>query len=155
MKNCNDENACNGRREFLVKATATTGGLLLSLAGAGAISAQKKDDNMPQAADEGLVVKLDEKSGLNKAGGSEIVETKAGKIIVVRNSDMSISAFSAKCTHKGGPISYDEKTGQLECAWHHSKFDPKTGSVLGGPAKEPLPAYSTENAVVVDLKPKA
>jgi len=155
MKDCNDENACNGRREFLVKATATTGGLLLSLAGAGSISAQKRDDNTPQTSDEDFVVKLDSNSALNKPGGSETVETKAGKIIVVRNSDMSISAFSAKCTHKGGPVKYDEKTGQLECAWHHSKFDPKTGSVLGGPAKDPLPSFSTESAVVIDLKPKA
>jgi len=154
MKNCNDESACSGRREFLVKATATTGGLLLSLASAGALPAQTKEP-ASQTTDEDLIVRLDEKSGLNRAGGSEIVETKAGKIIIVRNSDMSLSAFSAKCTHKGGPISYDAKTGQLECAWHHSKFDPKTGSVLSGPAKEPLPAYSTENAVVIDLKAKA
>lgn len=154
MKNCNDENACSGRREFLVKATATTGGLLLSLASAGAVSAQTKE-GAPQTTDENLVVKLDEKSGLTKAGGSETIETKAGKVILVRNSDMSVSAFSAKCTHKGGPIKYNETTGQLECPWHHSKFDPKTGSVLGGPAKDPLPAFSTESAVVVDLKPKA
>ena len=155
MKNCNDDNACNGRREFLVKATATTGGLLLSLASAGAISAQKKDDDMPQTSDEDVVVKLDANSALNKVGGSETIDTKAGKIIVVRNSDMSVSAFSAKCTHKGGPIKYDEKTGELKCPWHGSRFDVKTGAVLGGPAKSPLPAYSTENAVVVDLKPKA
>jgi len=154
MKNCNDENACNGRRDFLVKATATTGGLLLSLASAGTLLAQKKDD-APQTSDEDVIVKLDANSALNKPGGSETVETKAGKIIVVRNTDMSVSAFSAKCTHKGGPIKYDEKTGELACPWHGSRFDVKTGAVLGGPAKSPLPAFTTENAVVVDLKPKA
>jgi nitrite reductase/ring-hydroxylating ferredoxin subunit len=156
MENCNDKGTCKGRREFLVKATATTGGLLLSLASVGTISAQKAEDKMTQTGDaDDVVLKLDDKNPLNRPGGSETIDTKMGKIIVVRNSDMSISAFSAKCTHKGGPIKYDEKTGQLECPWHHSKFDVKTGSVLGGPAKQPLPAYSAESAVVVDLKPKA
>ena len=155
MKICNDNKACSGRREFLVKATATTGGLLLSLASAGALTAQKTDDMAAQTTDDNIVVKLDEKSGLSRPGGSEVVDTKAGKIIVVRNSDMSISAFSDKCTHKGGPIKYDEKTGQLKCPWHGSKFDAKTGAVLDGPAKSALPSYSAENAVVVDLKPKA
>jgi Ferredoxin subunits of nitrite reductase and ring-hydroxylating dioxygenases len=154
MKNCIDEDVCSGRRDFLVKATATTGGLLLSLAGAKALTAQTADNKIMGDQDD-VVLKLDEKSPLNRPGGSQTIETKAGKIIVVRNSDMSVSAFLAKCTHKGGPIAYNEKTGQLECPWHHSRFDTKTGQVLGGPAKEPLPAYSAESAVVVDLKPKA
>jgi thiosulfate dehydrogenase [quinone] large subunit len=150
MKNCNDKGSCNGRREFLVKATATTGGLLLSLAGTKSITAKTTDDPV-----DDVVLKLDDKSALNHSGGSQIIETKAGKIIVIRNNDMSISAFSEVCTHKGGPLKLDEKTGELKCPWHSSRFDAKTGAVLGGPAKLPLPAYSAENAVVVDLKPKA
>lgn len=156
MKQSKDEAVCSGRREFLVKATATTGGLLLSLSGAGALSAQS-GQSQPAATGEAddVVVKLDEKSALNHAGGSEVIETKSGKIIVIRNSDMSISAFSDVCTHKGGPLKFDEKSGQLVCPWHNSKFDAKSGAVLGGPAKQPLPVYSAESAVVVGLKPKA
>jgi Rieske Fe-S protein len=68
---------------------------------------------------------------------------------------MSFSAFRAKCTHKGGPIKYDEKTKQLFCPWHGSQFDAATGKVLKDPAKEPLTAYMTNTAVVVSVTPKA
>lgn len=158
---CDEQDApvCNNRREFFVKATTIAGGLVLSLSGLkGAIGQTSNGDKAIAAvkdnsADE-AVLKFDEKSPLNKAGGFEIVETKAGKFLIIRNADMSFSAYQANCTHKGAKLKYDEKTGQIFCPSHGSRFDMK-GQVVKGPANKPLETYSTQNALVVALKPKA
>ncbi len=148
---------CDNRRNFLVKATTIAGGLVLGLTNLPSAAAQKKDaakmaDNAAQT-DE-ITLKLDEKSPLNKVGGYDTIDTKDGKIVVVRTAEMTFSAYSAICPHKGGPIKYDEKTQQLFCPWHNSRFDLQ-GQVVKGPAKQPLTNFAAENAIVVELKPKA
>jgi nitrite reductase/ring-hydroxylating ferredoxin subunit len=155
-----DVKDCNGRREFLVKASAIAGGVVLSLSGLSAAQAQKmdKDKSMKKDGDgmnEDLVLKLDAASPLGKVGGNQTVETKSGKVIIIRTGEMAFSAFRAKCPHKGGPIKYDEKTKQLFCPWHDSHFDATTGSVLKDPAKEPLTAFTTSSAVVVSVPSKS
>ncbi len=146
MENCSDEQKCGGRREFLVKASAIAGGVVLSLTGLEKANAQTESDD--------LVLKLDAASPLNKIGGSQSVETKSGKVLVIRTGESNFAAFSGKCTHKGGTLAYDEKTKQIACPLHGSRFDPANGNVLKGPAAQTLPALTTDNAVVVSLKPK-
>jgi Rieske Fe-S protein len=156
MENCNDEKKCGGRREFLVKASAIAGGVVLSLSGLNAAQGQKDDSKKDDTAiADDLVLKLDASSPLGKAGGSQIFDTKSGKIIVIRKDETSFAAFSAKCTHKGGTLEYDAKTKQLACPLHGSRFDGANGSVLKGPASQPLPAFTTDSAVVVSLKSKS
>ncbi len=151
---------CGGRREFLVKASTIAGGVVLSLSGLSPVEAQK-DKNKDKKKDgdtmnDDLVLKLDAASPLGKIGGTQTVETKsAGKIIIIRNGEMSFAAFSTICTHKGGPVKYEEKTKQLVCGWHGSRFDPTNGSVLKDPAILPLKAYTTNTAVVVSVTPKS
>lgn len=155
---------CNNRREFFVKASTIAGGLILSLSGLkdagsaqttkGDKSADGKDQTKDQTTDE-AVLKVDEKSPLNKVGGFDVIETKAaGRVIIVRTADMGFSAYSARCTHKGGKIKYDEKTGQLFCPSHGSRFDLQ-GQVVKGPATKPLQTFAAQNEIVVTLKPKA
>ena len=149
---------CGGRREFLVKASAIAGSVVLSLSGLSAVEAQKDKDKKKDGdtMNEELVIKLDAASPLGKVGGTQTVETKsAGKIIIIRNGEMSFAAFRTKCPHKGGPVKYDEKTKQLVCDWHGSRFDPTNGSVLKEPAKAPLTAYPTGTAVTVSIPPKS
>jgi Rieske Fe-S protein len=155
MENCSDENKCGGRRDFLVKASAIAGGVVLSLSGLTAAKGQKEASKTPDTASDELVLKLDASGPLGKVGGSQVFETKSGNIIVIRNGEMSFAAFSAKCTHKGGKLAYDEKTKQIACPLHGSQFSPADGSVLKGPALQPLPAFMTDNAIVVSLKPKS
>ena len=150
MSNSNDscseisENVCNNRRNFLVKASVTAGGLLLSLSGASAAKAETV------STPEEVVVKLDDKSPLGKVGGSALIDTKSGKVIVVRTGDMAFSAYSAVCTHKGSTIKYDADKKQLFCPSHGSKFD-ADGKNAGGPANQPLAKYSATESVVVTL----
>jgi Rieske Fe-S protein len=91
---------------------------------------------------EDTVVQIDEGSPLNKVGGSTIVDSPVGKVIIVRTGETTFAAFSAICTHKRGTVEYDPAKKRFECPKHHSKFDVKDGSVLDGPAEDPLPKYS-------------
>ena len=132
MKDCNEVVDCSGRREFLVKAAFMTGGLALTLSGAGKLLGNTFED---------VVVTIDEKNPLNKVGGYDIVASSAGKIIVVRTGDATFVAYSAKCTHKGTTVKYDSAKKSFVCPNHGSTFDAANGNPTGGPADDPLPSY--------------
>ncbi len=154
--NCENvgKETCSGRRDFLVSASAIAGGVVLSLSGLPKVEAQtdkKPMEMMKDGMGEEVTLKLDDKSPLSKVGGSQTLDTKSGKVIVVRTGDMSFTALAAVCTHKGGPIKYNEKSKQFFCPWHDSKFG-TDGSNQGGPAKQPLKQYGTQSALVVSLK---
>jgi nitrite reductase/ring-hydroxylating ferredoxin subunit len=143
------ENPCNGRREFLVRATAVAGGLALTLSNLNNVSAKNVDDDDKKQ--EEVFVKIDGTSGLSKVGGSETVKTEAGKVIVVRTADSEYKAFKAKCPHKGGPIKFDATKQMFTCDWHESLFD-KSGKVTNGPAKTDLTAFASETKTVLSIK---
>ena len=132
LKDCNEVIDCSSRREFLVKAALMACGLALTLSGAGKLLGNTVED---------LVVQIDEKSPLNKVGGSTVVTSPAGKIIIVRTGETTFVAYSAKCTHKGTTIEYDAANKQFACPNHGSTFDVASGARTGGPAKEPLPTF--------------
>lgn len=144
MENCSEKKECGGRREFLVKAGAIAGGVMLTLTGAASVA---------KAADDDIVVKVDVKGDLITKG-AQTFETTAGKIIVI-HGDAGFTAFEAKCTHKGGPLNYDTASKTLSCPLHGSKFDAATGAVAKGPASSPLIAHSAEAAIHIGAKPKA
>ena len=134
MKDCNEIADCVGRREFLVKSAFIAGGLVLTLSGAGSALGLGDDGS-------DVVVPIDDKSPLGKVGGSLVVESPKGKIIIVRTGEAAFVAFSAKCTHKGGIVAYSDEKKQFICPKHGSKFDSSNGSVVDGPADDPLPSY--------------
>ncbi len=149
MKDCNEIVDCTGRREFLVKAALVAGGLVLTLSGsASVIKAFTRFED--------LEVPIDGKSPLAKVGGSLVVASKAGKIIIVRTGEAAFSAFSARCTHKGGTVEYDAGQKRFICPKHGSTFDSTNGTVVDGPADEPLasfPARGTASSVKVTVVP--
>ena len=66
-----------------------------------------------------------------------------GTVMVVAHADGQFYAFQEFCTHRFGPLSEGcLKEGQVECPWHRSRFDVRTGKVLHGPAKVDLKSYS-------------
>jgi len=138
MKDCNDKAACVGRREFLVKAGLVAGGDVLTLSSAGSVFAGTpfEDVVVPIAAD----------SPLAKVGGSQVVDTSAGKVIVIRTSDAAFSAYSARCTHKGGLVNYDTAKKLLVCPKHGSSFDGANGKVVDGPADTPLASHAAKGS---------
>ncbi|MGB2752556.1 MAG: Rieske (2Fe-2S) protein [Pyrinomonadaceae bacterium] len=132
MKDCNKSSDCSGRREFLVKTAGLAGGFVLTLSGIGSALGRSFAD---------VTVNIDSSSPLNKVGGSVIVDSSAGKIIIARTGEATYIAYSAKCTHKGGIVEYDAAGKQFVCPKHGSKFDSATGNVTAGPADSKLPSF--------------
>jgi nitrite reductase/ring-hydroxylating ferredoxin subunit/uncharacterized membrane protein len=61
-------------------------------------------------------------------------------LMLTRNGD-DIVALADRCTHRGGPLHEGELAdGCIVCPWHGSRFA-LDGSVAGGPATRPVPAY--------------
>ncbi len=66
------------------------------------------------------------------------------RIVIARCSE-GVVAFSDHCTHKGGPLSDGALVGcTIQCPWHGSQFDIRTGRVVAGPAKEKITTYPIE-----------
>lgn len=67
-------------------------------------------------------------------------------VLLVRRAG-TISAFSNRCTHRGGPLDEgDVRDGTIECPWHQSRFDLTDGTVQCGPATRPQPRFSVRVA---------
>jgi nitrite reductase/ring-hydroxylating ferredoxin subunit/uncharacterized membrane protein len=63
------------------------------------------------------------------------------RIVLARVEDGYV-AFDDRCTHKGGPLSDGVMAcGTVQCPWHGSQFDVKTGRVKHGPATERINTY--------------
>ncbi|HWR37034.1 MAG TPA: DUF2231 domain-containing protein [Clostridia bacterium] len=56
-----------------------------------------------------------------------------------------VFAFSDHCTHRGGPLSDGALIGcTVQCPWHGSQFDLRTGRVVAGPAEQQIKLYNTD-----------
>jgi uncharacterized membrane protein/nitrite reductase/ring-hydroxylating ferredoxin subunit len=65
-----------------------------------------------------------------------------GQRIVVGRTETAIVAFSDFCTHRGGSLADGVMIcGTVQCPWHGSQFDVKTGAVKAGPAKANIRTY--------------
>jgi len=62
-------------------------------------------------------------------------------LLLLRISDVKISAFSRKCTHSGGSVNIFID-GISVCSSNGSEFD-TSGQVVSGPASNPLKEYQT------------
>ena len=65
--------------------------------------------------------------------------------VCVVNVDGKYYAINNICTHEGGPLADGNLEGyEVECPWHGSKFDVRTGEVTNPPASEPEPTYEVK-----------
>lgn len=68
-----------------------------------------------------------------------------GQVIVVAKFEGSFFAVQEFCTHRFGPLSEGAvKDGNIECPWHRSCFELRTGKVAKGPAKVDLKTFPVE-----------
>jgi uncharacterized membrane protein/nitrite reductase/ring-hydroxylating ferredoxin subunit len=68
-----------------------------------------------------------------------------GTVITIARMDDQLFAFQEFCTHRYGPLSEGCFHGfQVECPWHNSRFDVRTGKVTQGPAKVDLKTFKVE-----------
>lgn len=65
-----------------------------------------------------------------------------GRRIVVGRTEEGLVAFDDRCTHRGGGLSDGVMIcGTVQCPWHGSQFDVRSGAVKAGPAKTPIQTY--------------
>jgi len=67
--------------------------------------------------------------------------------LVVAHMEDGYASFQDRCTHKGGPLSDGVLAcGVVQCPWHGSQFDVRTGAVKCGPAEQPIETYPIDDA---------
>jgi uncharacterized membrane protein/nitrite reductase/ring-hydroxylating ferredoxin subunit len=65
-----------------------------------------------------------------------------GTVMTIAKVDGRLYAFQEFCTHRYGPLSEGALKGaEIECPWHRSCFDIRSGKVTHGPAKVDLKTY--------------
>jgi len=68
-----------------------------------------------------------------------------GQVMTMAKVDNQIFAFQEFCTHRFGPLSEGKFEGfNVQCPWHNSCFDVRTGEVTNGPAKINLKTFKVE-----------
>jgi uncharacterized membrane protein/nitrite reductase/ring-hydroxylating ferredoxin subunit len=74
------------------------------------------------------------------------------RIVLARTADGYV-AFDDRCTHRGGSLAGGTMIcGTVQCPWHGSQFDTRSGAVKAGPAKEGIRTYRVEErAGIVEL----
>lgn len=70
-----------------------------------------------------------------------------GRRIVLGRTEQGYVAFDDRCTHKGGSLAGGTMIGGVvQCPWHGSQFDCRSGAVKAGPAGEPVTSYRVTEA---------
>jgi nitrite reductase/ring-hydroxylating ferredoxin subunit/uncharacterized membrane protein len=65
--------------------------------------------------------------------------------VVVGRCAEGLFAFGDHCTHRGGPLSDGALIAcTVQCPWHGSQFDTRTGRVVAGPAQQKIVVYGVE-----------
>ncbi|GAB2593446.1 Rieske (2Fe-2S) protein [Microlunatus antarcticus] len=75
-----------------------------------------------------------------KVGGGAVFA--AGQAVITQPTAGEYKAFSSICTHAGCPVA--EVTDTINCNCHGSKFSIADGSVVKGPATQPLAARTVQ-----------
>lgn len=66
-----------------------------------------------------------------------------GSLIALFRTGGTVYATDNVCTHEGGPLCEGALVGSsIECPWHGSRFDVRTGAVIKGPAQKPVRTYT-------------
>ncbi|MXP22955.1 Rieske 2Fe-2S domain-containing protein [Gordonia sp. HNM0687] len=122
-----------GRRKVL-------GGAAAAVAGAAALAACGSDDSSESSTTASAAESSGDGGVLPDAasiavGGGVVMDLV--KTVVTHPADGEYKAFSAVCTHKGCTVS-DVTDNEIICPCHNSKFSASDGSVIEGPATEPL-----------------
>ena len=81
------------------------------------------------------------------------IEVERKESVCIAAIDGKYYAIGNVCTHEGGPLADGALDGyEVECPWHGSKFDIRTGKVTNPPASEPEPIYDVkvdDNSILI------
>ena len=69
----------------------------------------------------------------------------AGEKVCIINIEGNFYAIGNVCTHMGGPLNEGTLEGfEVECPWHGSKFDVRTGEPTKPPARQAVSSYEVK-----------
>lgn len=76
-----------------------------------------------------------------------------GRRLVLARTEGGYVVFDDRCTHRGGSLAGGVMIGGVvQCPWHGSQFDCRSGVVKAGPAEKPIETYkASENEGRVTL----
>jgi nitrite reductase/ring-hydroxylating ferredoxin subunit len=78
-----------------------------------------------------------------------------GRSLALVNLNGEIYALDDECPHEAGPLSDGRIVGnEIECPWHSSHFDIRTGRVMMDPAESDVATYKVRvigDAVEVEI----
>lgn len=140
-------------RRTVLRATA----LGVAVAGVGATAAACSSSNsMPQTSGAQTVAAP---TGPTKITTTSQVPVGGGfidgdvSVVVTQPESGSYKAFSSICTHQGCPVN-SVIDNVIQCPCHGSQYSAKDGSVITGPATQPLPAKNiTVSGTSIILEP--
>jgi nitrite reductase/ring-hydroxylating ferredoxin subunit len=70
-----------------------------------------------------------------------------GRRVVLARTEQGHVAFDDRCPHRGGSLADGALAcGAVQCPWHGSQFDARTGAVFAGPADKSIATYAVEEA---------
>jgi nitrite reductase/ring-hydroxylating ferredoxin subunit/uncharacterized membrane protein len=65
--------------------------------------------------------------------------------LVLARDEKGYAAFDDRCTHKGASLADGSMIcGTVQCPWHGSQFDVRSGEVKAGPATSPIASHRVE-----------
>lgn len=104
-------------------------------------SAGKWNEEYIESNERTVQVGKSEELGLNQM---KLVHVNGRRIVIAR-SEKGYTAFSDRCTHKGGSLAGGAMIcGTVQCPWHGSQFDVHDGTLKAGPAKQGIATFSVE-----------
>jgi len=101
--------------------------------------------NLPENQESGDIVFVPVPAA-ERLGDNETLRVEIdGQVLAIAKIDNNFYAFQEFCTHRYGPLSEGSfKDFNVQCPWHNSCFDIRTGKVTQGPAKVDLKTLRVE-----------
>lgn len=116
---------------------AGVAGIAVTLTGCQIYGAKRANSNAPAAGGGTTSAGAFAKTADIPAGGGKIFQ--AENVVITQPTAGTFIGLSAVCTHAGCTVA-SVSGGTINCACHGSKFGIADGSVVRGPAGQPLPA---------------
>ncbi|MEU0006170.1 Rieske (2Fe-2S) protein [Streptomyces sp. NPDC006314] len=122
--------------------TVLRGAAAAPVVGLGLAACSAPGNGVPVAATPTAPVDLGAENEVPKSGAKLY---RDHNVVVSRDGNGTLRAYSTICTHAGCPINELQGT-ILICPCHGSRFDAVTGEVVQAPATEPLTGLSVKAA---------
>lgn len=106
--------------------------------------------SIPATVSNGVATLNVDNTALANNGGTAIVTSSLGTMLVVRNDTATVSAFTATCTHQECTVTGFTE-GVFQCPCHGSRYN-TSGAVVRGPATQNLRRFNatiTNNVISI------